>query len=127
MKSTEELLKEIYNHFPESEDQDETLCNLITDSLASIDYWNTKELKPKDETKYYWEDRIWEDIKNGRSFVLGDEDNKGSLDLNSILSSLNKLKKHSPEVYEEIQSEYWDAESCDVFIQTAVFGEVVFG
>ena len=42
MKTNEQLLEEIYSHFPESEDKDETLCNLITDSIAAIGFWNTK-------------------------------------------------------------------------------------
>ena len=126
MKTNEQLLEEIYSHFPESEDKDEVLCDLITDSLAAIGYWNTKEPKPEDQTKFYWEDRIWEDVKAGKSLTFGDEDNHGELNLTNMNKSLNYLKKHRPEVYEDLQTENWDADTCDVFFQIAVFGEVVF-
>lgn len=127
MKSNKELLDAIYAHFPDSEDKDETMCNLITDSFAAIGYWNMEYPKPKDETKFYYEDRIWEDIKSGRSIEYGDADNRGTLNLTNILNALNTIKRHNPDTYEEIQNEEWDADSCDVFFQTAVFGEVVFG
>ena len=107
MKSNEELLDAIYAHFPDSEDKDETMCNLITDSLAAIGHW--------------------EDIKSGRSIKYGDTDNRGTLNLANILKALDTIKRHDPDTYEEIQNEEWDADSCDVFFQTAVFGEVVFG
>lgn len=127
MKTNEQLLNEIYSHFPESEDKDEVLCDLITDSLAAIGYWNTKDPEPEDQTKFYWEDRIWEDVKAGKSLTFGDEDNHGELNLANIAKALNNIKKHSPEVYEDLQTENWDADTCDVFFQIAVFGEVVFG
>lgn len=127
MKTNEQLLKEIYSHFPESEDKDQTLCDLITDSLAAIGYWNTKDPEPKDQTKFYWEDRIWEDVKAGKSLTFGDEDNHGDLNLVNIAKALNIIKKHDPDTYEDIQNEDWDADSCDVFFQIAIFGEVVFG
>jgi hypothetical protein len=127
MKSNKELLDAIYAHFPDSEDKDETMCNLITDSLAAIGYWNMEDPEPKDETKFYYEDRIWEDIKSGRSIEYGDTDNRGTLNLTNILNALDTIKRHDPDTYEEIQNEEWDADSCDVFFQTAVFGEVVFG
>ena len=127
MKTNEQLLNEIYSHFPESEDKNETLCSLITDSLAAIDYWNTKDPEPEDQTKYYWEDRIWEDVKAGKSLTFGDEDNHGELNLVNIAKALNIIKKHDPDTYEDIQNEDWDADSCDVFFQITVFGEVVFG
>jgi hypothetical protein len=127
MKSNEELLDAIYAHFPDSEDKDETMCNLITDSLAAIGYWNMEDPEPKDETKFYYEDRIWEDIKSGRSIKYGDTDNRGTLNLANILKALDTIKRHDPDTYEKIQNEEWDADSCDVFFQTAVFGEVVFG
>ena len=127
MKTKEQLLEEIYSHFPESEDKNETLVDLITDSLAVIGYWNTKDPEPEDKTKVYYEDRIWEDVKAGRTLVFGDEDNKGELNLASIANALNNIKKHSPDVYEDIQTENWHGDTCDVFFQIAVFGEVVFG
>ena len=127
MKTNEQLLEEIYSHFPESEDKDETLCNLITDSIAAIGFWNTKEPEPEDTTKTYWEDRIWEDVKAGKTLVFGDEDNIGELNLANIAKALDHIKKHSPDVYEDLQTENWDADTCDVFFQIAVFGEVVFG
>lgn len=127
MKSNKELLDAIYAHFPNSGDKDETMCDLITDSLASICYWNMENPEPRDKTKTYYEDRIWEDIKSGRDIEYGDPDNMGTLNLTNILKSLDTIKRHDPDTYEAIRNEEWDAESCDVFFQTAVFGEVVFG
>ena len=127
MKSNKELLDALYAHFPNSGDKDETMCDLITDSLASICYWNMENPEPRDKTKTYYEDRIWEDIKSGRDIEYGDPDNMGTLNLTNILKSLDTIKRHDPDTYEAIRNEEWDAESCDVFFQTAVFGEVVFG
>lgn len=126
MKTNKQLLNEIYSHFPESEDKDETLCCLITDSLAAIGYWNTKDPEPEDQTKFYWEDRIWEDVKAGRTLVFGDEDNRGELNLANIAKAFDIIKKYDPESYEEIQNEDWDADICDMFFQVSIFGEVVF-
>ena len=98
MKSNEELLDAIYAHFPDSEDKDETMCNLITDSLAAIGYWNMEDPEPKDETKFYYEDRIWEDIKSGRSIKYGDTDNRGTLNLTNILKALDEKGQLIPAV-----------------------------
>lgn len=122
MKSNKELLDAIYAHFPDSGDKDETMRDLITDSLASICYWNMEDPEPRDKTKTYYEDRIWEDIKSGRDIEYGDPDNMGTLNLANILKSLDTIKRHDPDTYEAIRNEEWDAESCDVFFQTAVFG-----
>ena len=51
MKTNEQQLEELYANFPESEDKDEVLCDLITDSIAAIGYWNTKEPEPEDKTR----------------------------------------------------------------------------
>lgn len=126
MKTNKQLLNEIYSHFPESEDKDETLCCLITDALAAIGYWNTKDPEPEDQTKFYWEDRIWEDVKAGKTLVFGDEDNYGELNLANIAKAFDIIKKYDTESYEEIQNEDWDADICDMFFQVSIFGEVVF-
>lgn len=126
MKTNKQLLNEIYSHFPESEDKDETLCLLITNSLAAIGYWNTKDPEPEDQTKFYWEDRIWEDVKAGKTLIFGDEDNRGELNLANIAKAFDIIKKYDPESYEEIQNADWDADICDMFFQVSVFGEVVF-
>lgn len=128
MKTNEELLNEIYSHFPDVEDKDETLCNLITDCIETgINYWNTKYPKTKDRTKKYYDEQVWEDVKSGRSLTFGDNDNQGDLNLTNIANALNNIKKHDPETYEELQDENWDADVCDVFFQITIFGEVVFG
>lgn len=128
MKTNEELLNEIYSHFPDVEDKDETLCNLITDCIETgINYWNTKYPKTKDRTKKYYDEQVWEDVKSGRSLTFGDNDNQGDLNLVNIANALNHIKKHDPETYEELQDENWDADVCDVFFQITIFGEVVFG
>ena len=127
MKTNEQLLEEIYSHFPESKDKSETVIDFLMDSLSAIDYWNTKCPEPEDKTKEFWDERFFEDLKNGKTFVYGDEDNIGKLNLANIAKALDYIKKHSPDVYEDIQTENWDADTCDVFFQIAVFGEVVFG
>ena len=127
MKSKEELLDAIYAHFPDSEDKDETMCNLITDSIETgITYWNTKWPDIR-STKEYFCDAVWENVKNGGSLDFGDENEVGTLNLENILKALEHLKKISPDTYQDIQNEDWDAYTCDEFFQTAVFGEVVFG
>ena len=127
MKSKEELLDAIYTHFPDSDDKDETMCNLSTDSIETgITYWNTNWPDTK-STNEYFGDAVWEDVKNGVSLEFGDEDEVGTLNLESILKALEHLKKNSPDTYQDIQNEDWDAYTCDEFFQTAVFGEVVFG
>ena len=127
MKDNKELLAAIYSHFPDSEDKDETMSFLITDCLETgIDYWNTKWPKTK-STNEYFGDAVWEDVKNGESLDFGNEDVKGTLNLENILKALEHLKKNSPDIYQDLQDENWDAYSCDEFFQTAVFGEVVFG
>ena len=126
MKSKEELLDAIYTHFPDSEDKDETMCNLITDCIETgITYWNTEWPDTK-STNEYFGDAVWEDVKNGVSLEFGDEDEVGTLNLENILKALEHLKKNSPDTYQDIQNEDWDAYTCDEFFQTAVFGEVVF-
>ena len=127
MKSKEELLDAIYAHFPDSEDKDETMCNLITDCIETgITYWNTKWPDIR-STKEYFCDAVWEDVKNGGSLDFGDENEVGTLNLENILKALEHLKKISPDTYQDIQNEDWYAYTCDEFFQTAVFGEVVFG
>ena len=128
MKSNEQLLEEIYSHFPETEDKDEAMSFLIVDSIETgINYWNTKWPVTEDTSKECYSERIWEDVKNGKSLTFGDEDNHGDLNLVGITKALKYLKKHSPELYQEIQEESWDANTCDTFFQIAIFGEVVFG
>ena len=127
MKSKEELLDAIYTHFPDSDDKEETMRLLINDSIETgITYWNTKWPDTK-STNDYFGDAVWEDVKNGVSLDFGDEDEIGTLNLESILKTLEHLKKNSPDTYRDIQNEEWDAYTCDEFFQTAVFGEVVFG
>ena len=128
MKTNEQLLNEIYSHFPESEDKDETMSLLITDCIETgIGYWNTKTPKTEDRTKEYYSEQVWEDVKAGRTLVFGDEDNRGELNLTNIAKALDIIKKYDPESYEEIQNEDWDADICDMFFQVSIFGEVVFG
>ena len=127
MKDNKELLAAIYSHFPDSEDKDETMRFLITDCLETgIDYWNTKWPHTK-STKEYFGDAVWEDVKNGESLEFGDWDEAGTLNLENILKALEHLKKNSPDTYQDLQDENWDAYTCDEFFQTAVFGELVFG
>lgn len=127
MKSTEELLKEIYQHFPESENPDETMSLFITDCIETgINYWCNMWPKVKGESELYSE-RVWEAIKTGESLEFGELNGEhGKLNLEAILKSLNTLKKWNNH-YKEIQNEDWDAYSCDEFFQIAVFGEVIFG
>lgn len=128
MKTNEQLLDEIYSHFPESEDKDETMSLLITDCFETgIDYWNTKHPKTENKTKEYYEEQVWEDVKSGKSLTFGDNENQGDLNLTGIAKALSYLKKHDPETYEDLQTENWDAYTCDIFFQIAIFGEVVFG
>lgn len=128
MKTNEQLLQEIYSHFPISEDKDETMSLLITDCLETgIDYWNTKHPKTENKTKEFYGERVWEDVKAGRSLTFGDNDNQGDLNLTNIAKALNHIKKHNPATYEDLQDENWDADVCDVFFQITIFGEVVFG
>lgn len=130
MKTNKELLDEIYSHFPEAENPDESMSMLITDCVETgITYWNTKWPKtstPQDEDHFYG-DCLWEDLKNGKSFTFGDGEDTGVLSLESIAKSLTHMKKSSPGVYQDIQDENWDACVCDEFFQTAIFGEMVFG
>ena len=128
MKSNEQLLNEIYSHFPESENKNETMSLLIVDSIETgINYWNTKWPSTEDTTKKFYSEQVWEDVKNGKTLAFGDVDNNGELNLASISKALTYLKKHDPETYKDIQDENWDADVCDTFFQIAVFGEVVFG
>ena len=130
MKTNKELLDAIYAHFPESEDKDETMSLLITDSIETgITYWCSRwpKVSNPDDEEHFYSENVWEDVKAGKTLTFGDEDEKGDLNLETILKSLDTLKKHSPETYQDIQDENWDACSCDEFFQTAVFGEIVFG
>lgn len=129
MKSNKELLDAIYAHFPDSEDKDETMSLLITDCIETgITYWNTKwpKVSNPDDEEHFYSEKVWEDVKAGKTLTFGDEDEKGDLNLETILKSLDTLKKNSPDTYADIQEENWDTYSCDEFFQTAVFGEVVF-
>ena len=46
-------------------------------------------------SKRYWEDRIWEDVKAGKTLVFGDEDNHGELNLANMNKSLNYLRDNA--------------------------------
>lgn len=128
MKTNEQLLNEIYSHFPESEDKDETMSLLITDCIETgIGYWNTKTPKTENRTKEFYSEQVWEDVKAGRTLVFGDEDNRGELNLTNIARAFDIIRKYDPESYEEIQNEDWDSDICDMFFQVSIFGEVVFG
>ena len=127
MKTKEELLEEIYSHFPESKDRDETIRHLISDCIeAAITYWNTLWPKTKSIRKYYSEE-IWEDVKSGESLEFGGIQETGNLNLENIAKALNTIKTHSHSIYTDLQSENWDTYTCDEFFQTVIFGEVIFG
>lgn len=128
MKSNEELLNEIYSHFTESEDKNETMSLLICDCIETgICYWNTRWPDINDDSDLYYSEMVWEEVKAGKTLTFGDMDNTGDFNLKSISRALETLKKTDKEMYEDIITENWDSESCDVFFQIAIFGEVVFG
>ena len=74
---------------------------------------------------------IGEYVLRGGNIQVNDaeeeEDVLGTVDMDSLLDAIQKLKDDYPRVYENIIDEEYDAEDADVFFQLAVMGEVTFG
>lgn len=51
----------------------------------------------------------------------------GVINMDSLLQAIKLSKKYHPDVYENIVLDELSGEDCDVFIQLAAFGEIVFG
>lgn len=119
-----EIIDSIYSHFKESENPDEVMTDLITDSIETgIGYWC-------DELPDLPTDKIWDEVKEEKKtlqFGSAEDEEYGVLTLKTISRAFDRLKTDNPEVYENITEENWDADDCDVFFQTAIFGEVIYG
>lgn len=117
------LIDTIYSNFKGAENPDELMNFLLIDCIENaIGYWC-------DDYGDYVADEVWDAVKRGETLVYGSysDDEYGRLTLKSISKALNTLKKDTPEVYDDIVNENWDAEDCDCFFQTAIFGEMIFG
>lgn len=113
----------IIRHFQESDNPDESMKLLIIDSIETgINYWC-------DDMPGYDEDKIWDMVKKGEVLTFGSEEDGeyGQLTLESIANALDRIREKYPEVYDDIVEENWDSDDCDVFFQTAVFGEPIYG
>lgn len=56
-----------------------------------------------------------------------EEEVLGTVDMDSLLDAIQKLKEDYPRAYENIIDEEYDAEDADIFFQLATMGDVVFG
>lgn len=133
MRSIRELLgrrrnlKKIYSFFEGIENPDESMGDLIVDAIETgIGYWCELWPDVKGKSEFYSE-RVWEAVKAGYVLEFGSDDDKGTLSLSSIVKGLDLVMRKYPRYYTDIKEENYDAISADVFFQSAIFGEVIFG
>ncbi len=74
---------------------------------------------------------IGEYVLRGGSIQVNDAEEEeevlGTVDMDSLLDAIQKLKEDYPRAYENIIDEEYDAEDADIFFQLATMGDVVFG
>lgn len=85
----------------------------------------------KTETGMATSEAIGEYVLRGGNIQVNDAEEEeevlGTVDMDSLLDAIQKLKDDYPRVYENIIDEEYDAEDADIFFQLATMGEVVFG
>lgn len=74
---------------------------------------------------------IGEYVLRGGSIQVNDAEEEeevlGTVDMDSLLDAIQKLKEDYPNNYYNIIDEEYDAEDADIFFQLATMGDVVFG
>jgi hypothetical protein len=123
----------------------EGIINLFVDALeGGSNYWYSIRNIPKDvrrgiplseaigeyilnggDIRFY--NAEGEDYDNDSMDVYSDKDLLGTVDMDSLLDAINKIKNDYPEVWESILDEQYDANDADIFLQLCVMGEVVYG
>jgi hypothetical protein len=123
----------------------EDIINLFVDALeGGSNYWYHIRNIPKDVRRDIpLSEAIGEYILNGGYIefydaegeeydddsmdIYSDKDLLGTVDINSLLDAINKIKHDYPDVWENILDEQYDANDADIFLQLCVMGEVEFG
>jgi hypothetical protein len=116
----------------------ENIIDLFVTALeGGSNYWyflpsipeGVREIKA--ETGMATSEAIGEYVLRGGYIQVNDaeeeEEELGTIDMDSLLDAIQKVKEEYPNVYENIIDEEYDAEDADVFFQIAVMGEVTFG
>ena len=122
----------------------EGLSNLLSTALFGS-YWADIAIKRSEyhlaeEYKYdCWENKWAAVLINGGSLVVydysdcnnelyeDDEPSKHTLTLKDVRKGLRLMKKEYPSHYADLVEENDDAETGDIWLQLAVFGEVIYG
>jgi hypothetical protein len=116
----------------------EDIINLFVTALeGGSNYWYHIPTMPngvqeiQNETGMATSEAIGEYVLRGGYIQVNDaedeEEELGTVDMDSLLDAIQKIKADYPNVYENIIDEEYDAEDADVFFQIAVMGEITFG
>lgn len=116
----------------------EDIINLFVTALeGGSNYWYYLPTIPngvqeiQTETGMATSEAIGEYVLRGGYIQVNDaedeEEELGTVDMDSLLDAIQKIKADYPNVYENIIDEEYDAEDADVFFQIAVMGEITFG
>ena len=120
-----------------------TVCDLLVGAVeGGSNYWATFRVDPNFRKAVTESDRVTYiereggeyyahyDIENP-NYCLRVSDTEGgstyNVTLESLTSGLNIMASRYPRHFKNVITENHDAETSDVFIQCAVFGEIVFG
>lgn len=116
----------------------EDIINLFVTALeGGSNYWYYLSEIPsgvrdiKMETGMSTSEAIGEYVLRGGSIQVNDAEDEeevlGTVDMDSLLEAISKIKEDYPHVYENIIDEEYDAEDADIFFQIATMGEITFG
>lgn len=120
----------------------------LSDLLSTATYGNIwpcikikrSEFHLAEEDKYEWTEDKWAAVLlNGGTLVVYDYNDCGSelsdneqptkhtLDLKGVRKGLRLMKEQYPKHYTDLLEECEDLITCDVWLQLAVFGELIYG
>jgi hypothetical protein len=116
------------------------VASLISSALeGGSNYWciirKSKSVEPLPIDLFKWDlvgdfwHILWPLSRGGRLYIESVEDmyHNGYLDLDSCKRGLMLMAQKHPRHWSDFVSGNWDAETGDVFLQLALFGELIYG
>jgi hypothetical protein len=97
------------------------------------DFWEggrMQPFQPDGSADYYHWSELLPTFPGGQLVIREIAEGEGEtyiLDLAALKKAWILLKQKYPEIYKRVKLEDWDAGDADVFLQLALFGEVIFG
>ena len=100
---------------------------MVTALEGGSNYWLARVLPVYRNYTEYSEPERYGPTMTSRTFSDWEEDCTGVLDWASITKAAQIMHDKYPHHYADVISDNMDADTADVFLQCAVFGEIVFG